>query len=76
MNKDLSKNFNRVAEQLRDAVIDFKTASKNFYEAWLELTSSEYLKHHTKLPGSNRKNRLRKKRVRRIFNWFWSKKNG
>lgn len=36
-------------------------------QAWLE---REYLLHHDRLPGSLRTRRLRKKRQRRIQEWF------
>ena len=76
-----------LSQNLNDSILSFSNAMsenllpvfQSFYEVSGTFTlmlddqaKREYLKHHKRLPGSEKTKRLRKKRRTRVLKWYWN----
>src|SRR5690606_25236474 len=59
-----------LANAFKPAAEAASRALEAFGAAWCSAAESEYLRHHRRLPGSNRTARLRKKRRAKVLAWF------
>lgn len=66
----INRSLKEIAERFAVAFLPFAEALKKFGEAFYTAACSEYLRSHSRLPGSDRTSRLRKKRRKVVLDWF------